>query len=232
MGCNFDLNLNVQGAESLNALKSALESLSQPFENINESAELLNTFVTGLNVAADEANEKLAGLSESFIANSESIKALSESLSEALILLQSVPSEKSVHIAAFSPELTALKDIYDSITDKTVTVSVNEASVQSRRWGGVIHGALSGYGGGDRVKAMLEPGEFVVRKEAVSRFGLGFFQSVNSLKLPQSQTTATGSLKRFEINIGGAELKGLSSENVLRSFETKLRRMKLTGGEA
>lgn len=79
---------------------------------------------------------------------------------------------------------------------KARTVRVNVQTVQSRRWGGLIHdfgervmayargGKLPGYGGGDRVHAMLEPGEFVVRKEAVMRFGTGFFDALNHLRLP------------------------------------------------
>lgn len=44
-----------------------------------------------------------------------------------------------------------------------------------RQTGGPIHAKdgyqLSGYGGGDKVPALLEPGEFVVRKEAVKKYG-------------------------------------------------------------
>lgn len=231
MGCSFDLNLNVNGAESLSALKSALDGLYPSFEQVTEAAALLNGLSAEMNGLADETADKLTPLGEAFNANTEAVSLFAESINQASELLRDIPSEKSVHIDAYSPELLTLKELYDSITDKTVTVSVNEASVQSRRWGGVVHGQLAGYGGGDRVKAMLEPGEFVVRKEAVSRFGLGFFQAVNSLKMPQTGGTPSGGVKRFEINIGGAELKGVSSESVLRSFETKLRRMRLTGGE-
>ncbi len=36
----------------------------------------------------------------------------------------------------------------------------------------------------DTVPAMLTPGEFVIRKETVSQFGVGFFDAINNLKLP------------------------------------------------
>jgi hypothetical protein len=42
-------------------------------------------------------------------------------------------------------------------------------------------GSISGYGGGDIVPANLEPGEFVVRKEAVRQYGAGFFKLLNGL---------------------------------------------------
>ena len=46
-----------------------------------------------------------------------------------------------------------------------------------------IRGALGGWGGGDRIRALLEAGEFVIRKEAVAKYGAGFFDLLNSMKL-------------------------------------------------
>jgi len=49
-------------------------------------------------------------------------------------------------------------------------------------------GKLPGYGGGDRNLALLEDGEFIVRKEAVSMFGTDLFEKLNSFKLPKFAT--------------------------------------------
>jgi len=46
-------------------------------------------------------------------------------------------------------------------------------------------GKLPGYGGGDRNLALLEDGEFIVRKEAVSMFGTDLFEKLNNFKLPK-----------------------------------------------
>lgn len=62
-------------------------------------------------------------------------------------------------------------------------------SIQARRWGGFI----SGYGGGDRIRALLEPGEFVLRKEVVRSLGLGWLETLN-----RSGRRAIGSIPRFE----------------------------------
>jgi hypothetical protein len=43
-------------------------------------------------------------------------------------------------------------------------------------------GSIDGFGGGDIVPALLEPGEFVIRKEAVKKNGMGFFDALNSGK--------------------------------------------------
>jgi len=47
-----------------------------------------------------------------------------------------------------------------------------------------IGGKLRGYGGGDKVKALLEPGEFVVRKEAVKKYGGHVFEGLNNMTTP------------------------------------------------
>jgi len=49
-------------------------------------------------------------------------------------------------------------------------------------------GLLSGYGGGDRNLALLEDGEFIIRKEAVKHFGADLLHSINSIKLPRFAT--------------------------------------------
>ncbi|MEA3272483.1 MAG: hypothetical protein U9P90_02340, partial [Patescibacteria group bacterium] len=57
-----------------------------------------------------------------------------------------------------------------------------------KRLGGIINwlaggGKLGGYGGGDRVPAMLEAGEYVIRKEAVKKYGQGLFGGLNQMKV-------------------------------------------------
>jgi tape measure domain-containing protein len=59
-----------------------------------------------------------------------------------------------------------------------------------------MSGKLPGYGGGDKVKALLEPGEYVVRKEAVQKLGLPFMALVNAGQVPVGDVIrrATGGL--------------------------------------
>lgn len=72
--------------------------------------------------------------------------------------------------------------------DRNITVYINE--VVKKAMGGPVGrfatgGKLPGYGGGDRIPALLEAGEYIIRKEAVSRFGSGIFHMLNSLRLPK-----------------------------------------------
>ncbi|MBF0186011.1 MAG: hypothetical protein HQM06_16700 [Magnetococcales bacterium] len=57
-------------------------------------------------------------------------------------------------------------------------------------------GRLSGYGGGDIIPAMLEPGEFVLRKEAVQRYGSGMLAALNDLRLPHIEPHQVRGLSR------------------------------------
>lgn len=45
---------------------------------------------------------------------------------------------------------------------------------------------LPGYGGGDKIPALLEPGEWVIRKEAVKKYGSDFFRSLNEMSAGMS----------------------------------------------
>jgi hypothetical protein len=47
-----------------------------------------------------------------------------------------------------------------------------------------VGGKLAGYGGGDKVSARLEPGEYVVRKEAVKKYGGAVFEGLNNMTIP------------------------------------------------
>lgn len=79
--------------------------------------------------------------------------------------------------------------------DRHVTVYINE--VVRKAMGGAVRrlafGALlPGYGGGDRIPALLEAGEYIIRKEAVARFGSGVFHALNSLRIPELPKFAAG----------------------------------------
>lgn len=65
------------------------------------------------------------------------------------------------------------------------------AGAVAMRLGGVVGrgyqggGPLPGYGGGDRIPGLLEPGEYVLRKEAVRKYGADFIDALNRMALPK-----------------------------------------------
>lgn len=139
---------------------------------------------------------------------------------------------KQVQIEAVDEATAAINAIQaqlDALKDKTVTVTVVEKTVQARRWGGFITdplgniprfrtgGKLPGYGGGDRIHALLEAGEFIVRKEAVAKYGAGAMHAINTMRLPKFQNggmvggdARTGSealdLVNINLNLGGGRI--------------------------
>jgi TP901 family phage tail tape measure protein len=105
-------------------------------------------------------------------------------------------------------------------------------------------GKLSGYGGGDRVKALLEAGEFIVRKEAVRKLGLDRLYQINQGHLPRYQTggevgklqrfstggsvntdrTSSGKTVELNLNIGNNSYKTFTDEDIATSLAEYLQR--------
>ncbi|SDU38238.1 hypothetical protein [Desulfobacula phenolica] len=81
-----------------------------------------------------------------------------------------------------------IKNIKIKVTKEVTTVEKTiKKAVEAKQTGGPVGfasgGRLPGYGGGDKIKALLEAGEFVIRKEAVAKYGAGFFSKLNSMRL-------------------------------------------------
>ncbi len=79
-----------------------------------------------------------------------------------------------------------IKDEYKTIYIRTVKTGSSSSSDEDS--GYATGGKLPGYGGGDHIRALLEAGEFVVRKEAVKKYGAGLFAALNSMKANLSDT--------------------------------------------
>lgn len=84
--------------------------------------------------------------------------------------------------------LAHVREMLAAIRDKVVTVTVRQVTQEAHRLGGMVGlaagGKLPGFGGGDRIRALLEAGEFVIRKEAVAKYGAALFAALNNLRLP------------------------------------------------
>lgn len=83
-----------------------------------------------------------------------------------------------------------------AIVLKNRTIYIDVVKREHHRLGGRVGfragGRLPGYGGGDRIPALLEAGEYIMRKEAVNKFGAGIFQALNNLRLPDLPKFAAG----------------------------------------
>ncbi|MGD9949318.1 MAG: hypothetical protein AB7U29_12690 [Desulfobulbus sp.] len=80
-------------------------------------------------------------------------------------------------------------------------------------------GRLPGYGGGDRVLVLLEPGEFIVRKEAVEHYGEAYLEAINDMRVSSVEASwpSDGALPNFGtiyLTPATGKLSGDQSENL------------------
>ena len=111
--------------------------------------------------------------------------------------------------------------------------------IQSLKSGGAFTGKLPGYGGGDIVNARLEPGEFVMRKEAVQNIGVNALRQWNNLNSSaqkslnpnisskSSDSVFSGQLHTINLNIGGQDNIVYAPTDSLSNLTTSLRRARM-----
>lgn len=117
-----------------------------------------------------------------------------------------------------------IKDQLESLNEIQIKVDVETSGgAQQNRLGGPIFpirrkagGKLPGFGGGDKVRALLEPGEFVIRKERVRQFG-PLIAAINGARsgrlrraLPQMMTGGMVSAMPFQT--GGLVPEGVDKD--------------------
>ncbi|KWT77351.1 hypothetical protein [Candidatus Magnetominusculus xianensis] len=138
----------------------------------------------------------------------EALEALAKPLLDLKAQLESLRAQGEINFKATG--LTEIEDRIKAIIandGKQVVIKVVQetTTTEKKAAGGLVGvwnqaaafargGQLPGWGGGDSIRALLEPGEFVIRKEAVAKFGAGLFHMLNSLKMPD-----LSSLSRFKI---------------------------------
>lgn len=198
-----DLNKEVKEGETVTV--SAQEALARSMAGVKKTGELaieiLEAQQTAAEEAADAVNEKSDWqLGDAFTEAGTAAKLLVEQAKDLNKTIEESGGEwGKVWDQMERDAKTAIDSSEQRIValtrDREITLYINE--VVRKRLGGLIHrlatgGKLAGYGGGDRIPALLEAGEYIIRKEAVSRFGAGIFHALNNLRLPALPGFATG----------------------------------------
>jgi hypothetical protein len=160
---------NVYGNEQI--VQSAEVSRKKALQMINTFKQESDS-ITDLNRKADEATK---GILEEALKN---INDLLATIPETIDTKVKVEIDKQ----SYDRAMTSLKLLAGN---KTLKFDISGAGDSNADYEGfATGGALSGYGGGDRIAAKLEPGEFVIRKESVRKYGLGLFAALNALNIP------------------------------------------------
>ncbi len=121
--------------------------------------------------------------------------------------LDAIVRDRKAHITIELERVhEAANEINALIRDETKKIKIEVVrevkTVQKHAAGGLATlaagGRLAGYGGGDRIRALLEAGEYVVRKEAVRKYGAGLLDAINNLRLPDLGAIVSRQLAAFD----------------------------------
>lgn len=197
------------------------QAVSKANDNIEEktkqTAEELKKSFDGLEARLDDLEKKTH-----LVEIDADISKIEEVIKKSQAALDSLVQKDRVEILADGAQ--ALGEIGNvqrelaALKDKTVTVTVLTRNVEAHQAGGpvggVLHlnrgGRLPGYGGGDRVRALLEAGEYVVRKERARRFG-ALVHMINTAPLSRLNDLLSGfvgGVQRFAV--GGPVMPSFS----------------------
>ena len=103
----------------------------------------------------------------------------------------------SANTTALSNTNSSLANLIQSVDALTAAMS-NQGPATGMRRGGPVGGT----GSGDTVPAMLEPGEFVIRKSAVQAFGSGNLSKINKYAGGGAVRAGLSSMKNIKIDDG------------------------------
>ncbi len=162
-------------------------------------------------IEASLAQEKLAR--EGLAASTESVKVAKDEITALRDEIKTLNAEGNINFTVQTEEaeqaITRLQEEIAKLSGVTVTLTIDtqQTGTQAFQAGGQagftrrFPGRLGGFGGGDRVKALLEPGEFIVNKQSTRAF-LPLLQALNA-----GSRSLEGLLPRFQD--GGAVVSGV-----------------------
>jgi hypothetical protein len=203
--------------DGIHEAREWIDKLGTSAFQIGEGAAAAQPKLENLGYAAFQIGEKISslGMAKAATKTADALKTVAEQAEETgdqLVLVNGVwtnvatsakkvqesPPRVTVDDSQALDALDRIRSEIESIPKEVTTRHViEEVTLAAKRWGGRIEqfargGWLSGWGGGDRIRALLEPGEFVIRKEAVRRYGAGLFDLLNRMRLDLPQILTAG----------------------------------------
>lgn len=110
---------------------------------------------------------------------------------------------KGPHEAKIEPNTQGLREKIQNVLQAPFGITVQPMMVGGTAGNPLVEpglasgGKLPGYGGGDRIPALLEAGEYVIRKEAVRKYGSNLFAALNALQGRIAKAATGGLIPRF-----------------------------------
>lgn len=186
---DLERNFDRASRSAAQGKQKATEDLIKYRETLNATDESIRKITDAMS-KLKEKTEELASSTKSELFKDAGLDSARDKLNAMALKMSEIKSQGASGIdlklnadAAIATG-TRVRDelsapIYtDWIVTKKVVGDDGGEAPSGHRWGGRI-GESRTYGGGDKVPALLEKGEFVIRKEMVRRFGEGFFHGIN-----------------------------------------------------
>lgn len=261
---------NAKTPEALKAAEQLAEKAGQKFEQLIGEVKVGDTTFKTLDqtikAATDGMTKSQAVLEEALKKQEEQAKKNEEASKQAAQSYQAELEKVSAKIDELNRTVIAPKaeievntQAVDAAIERLRNTTIHIPAVidmpSSSEGGYRTGGPIPGWGGGDSVRALLEPGEWVMRKEAVAKYGASFMNALNSMRLNIPQffssavpripdvprtTFATGGpvvgsdFGTLRLRAGDVELpvqvKGPNGSDMVRQFKRELEKMRLTGG--
>ena len=138
--------------------------------------------------------------------------------------------EAGVDVAGLQAQLDALKSKTVVITTEYRFIGENKEDLYQADGGPVAGLGLGTPRGSDTVPAMLTPGEFVIRRQAVNKFGADLFSQLNRGINPLAGMSAGGTGRAGGLSIGTINVTSVAGERAETSLPRALRRMAYLAG--
>jgi len=207
-----------KGQENFESLKGLIErtaSYAETVDNVASQASIASQGLDGLSGAL--ANAKMDSGTRALLL--EPFQALINDLAEA-----------GVDVTNLQLKLDALKSKTITVTTEYRFTGPNKEDLYQADGGPVAGMGLGVPRGSDTVPAMLTPGEFVIRRQAVNKFGADLFSQLNRGINPLAGMSVGGSGRAAGLTIGTINVTSVAGERADTSLPRALRRMAYLAG--
>jgi hypothetical protein len=117
---------------------------------------------------------------------------------------------------------TSFRSKFSAILDDLEDVRVEGRKLSINRAGFNLGGLVPGVGNTDTVPAMLTPGEFVIRKDSVNKYGVNILKALNAGKIELPETKApTFNIERAR-STSLEKNRELSSSSVYNNYSVSI----------
>ncbi|MFA6711468.1 MAG: phage tail tape measure protein [Candidatus Caldatribacteriota bacterium] len=198
----FNLDLNADNAkEEVKALREELESLFAFAEKGSYKVPTIET--PDITRDFTQQIEKINGVFTNKLATEEISNKIATAFDGAIAATEDRYYIMWGNVLGSGVETgSEINKVLDKAArDREMTIKVNYVGLDEKSLGGVVSRSLGGaipgyssgiklpgYGGGDRILAALESGEWILRKEVGAYYGDDFIKSINDMKFPKFAT--------------------------------------------